>query len=102
MSAPHSLDVLFLTNFSDYCYRSIPAIAQMADALHMRLTILNAYDPAKTSDSEAEQQVNSFYPEADRYAHCRRMAVAGRVVDVVRRHVSLWPTNLLVVPFFRS
>jgi hypothetical protein len=98
MAVPHSLDVLFLTNFSDYCYRCIPAIAQMADALHMRLTILHAYDPAKTRDGDAEMQVNSFYPEADRYSSCRRMAVAGTVVDAVRRHVSLWPTNLLVVP----
>ena len=98
MHAPHSLDVLFLTNFSDYCYRAIPAIAQMADALHMRLTILHAYDPAKISDDEAVKQVHSFYPEADRYSNCRRMAVAGPVVEAVRRHVSLWPTNLLVVP----
>lgn len=98
MNAPHSLDILFLTNFSDYCFRAIPAIAQMADTLNMRLTILHAYDPAKVRDTEAENQVQSFYPEADRYAHCRRMAVAGTVVEAVRRHVSMWPTNLLVVP----
>lgn len=98
MPGPHSLDALFLTNFSDYCYRAIPAIAQMADSLHMRLTILNVYDPAKTSDKKAESQVNSFFPEADRYSHCRRIAVRGTLVEAVRRHVSLWPTNLLIVP----
>lgn len=98
MTGPHSLDALFLTNFSDYCFRSIPAVAQMADSLHMRLTILHVYDPAKSSEKKAETQVNSFFPEADRYSHCRRIAVAGSVIETVRRHLSLWPTNLLIAP----
>ena len=98
MPTPHPLDILFLTNFSDYCFRSIPAIAQMADALKVRLTVMHVYDPKRSSQAEAEGQVQSFFPEADRYAACYRLAVRGPFVSAVKRHLELWPVNLIVAP----
>jgi hypothetical protein len=92
------MDMLFLTNFSDYCFRCIPAIAQMADVLKVRLTILHAYDPAKIRHSSAQEQVNSFFPEADRYVACHRLAVPGPLTQVVKEHLEGWPVDLIVAP----
>lgn len=98
MNSPHPLDILFLTNFSDFCFRSIPAIAQMADTLRVRLTIMHVYDPARCSQASADAQVHSFFPEADRYPACQRLAVPGPLMDAVRRHLETWPVNLIIAP----
>lgn len=98
MSTTHPLDVLFLTNFSDYCFRSIPAVAQMAASLKVRLTIMHAYDPSHSSQKDAEAHLHSFFPEADRYAACQRVAVQGPLIPAVQRHLQEWPVNLLIAP----
>ncbi len=98
MFAPRPLDVLYLTNFSDYCFRTIPAVAQLADVLKIRLTVLHAYDPAKETQSSAAEKVHSFFPEADRYLACNRLAAPGHMVDVVQRHLEGWPVDLIVAP----
>ena len=95
---PHPLDILFLTNFSDFCFRTIPSIAQMADELPVRLTLLNAYDPETTTPRQATETLRSFFPEADRYRSCRRVSVAGPLVSAVRRYLEIWPVNLIVAP----
>lgn len=94
----HPLDILFLTDYSEYCFRSIPAIVRMAEALKVRLTVLNVYDPATSSQASADARVNSFFPDADRYAACHRIAVPGPVIDAVRRHCHAWPVNFMVAP----
>jgi hypothetical protein len=98
MMTPHPLDILFLTNFSDSCFRSIPAVAQMADALKVRLTLMHTYNPEKCSQAEADAKVRSFFPEADRYAACQRVSVPGSLRDAVQRHLDVWPVNLIVAP----
>lgn len=95
---PHPLDILFLTNFSDYCFRAIPSIAQMADSLSVRLTLMHVYDARETNAKEAEDKLGSFFPEADRYRSCLRVAAPGPVVDAVKRHLDVWPVNLIVAP----
>ena len=98
MFAPRPLDVLYLTNFSDYCFRTIPAVAQLADTIKIRLTVLHSYDPAKETQSSAAEKVHSFFPEADRYLACNRLAAPGHMVDVVKRHLEGWPVDLIVAP----
>jgi nucleotide-binding universal stress UspA family protein len=98
MSSTHPLDILFLTNFSDYCFRSIPAVSQMAASLKVRLTLLHAYDAERCSKSEAEAQLRGFFAEADRYAACQRITVAGDLLTAVQRHQREWPVNLIVAP----
>ena len=98
MFAPRPLDVLYLTNFSDYCFRTIPAVAQLADAIKIRLTILHAYDPARETQASAAEKVHSFFPEADRYLACNRLAAPGHMVEVVQRHLEGWPVDLIVAP----
>lgn len=95
---PHPLDILFLTNFSDYCFRAIPAIAQIADSLSVRLTLLHAYDPAVSNAKTVQDMLGSFFPEADRYRSCLRVAMPGPVIDAVKRHLEAWPVNLIVAP----
>jgi hypothetical protein len=98
MFAPRPLDVLYLTNFSDYCFRTIPAVAQLADTIKIRLTVLHAYDPARETQSSAAEKVHSFFPEADRYLACNRLAAPGRMVDVALQHLQGWPVDLIVAP----
>jgi hypothetical protein len=94
----HPLDILMLTNFSDNCYRAIPAIAQLSDVVKVRLTLLHAFDPRKCSQAEADAHIQSFFPEADRFYASRRFAVAGNLMDVIRQHIEEWPVNLIVAP----
>lgn len=99
MSGPtHPLDILFLTNFSDHCFKVIPSIAQMADSLPVRLTLLHAYDSTCTTARQANETLESFFPEADRYRSCRRVVVPAPLIAAVRRHLHVWPVNLVVAP----
>lgn len=98
LRSPHPLDILFLTNFSDYCFRAIPSIAQMADSLSIRLTLMHVYDPARTNVRAAEEKLASFFPEADRFRSCQRVARPGPIIEAVKRHLDVWPVNLIVAP----
>jgi hypothetical protein len=91
------LEVVFLTNFTDFSYRSIPAIAQMADDFAMRLTILYT-TMNRTPSAEDQTKLNSFFPEADAYARCRRMALKGDPVEAVRRLSLMHPVDLMIAP----
>jgi hypothetical protein len=102
-ATPGPLDILFLVNFSDYCFRSIPAIAEMAGTVNVRLTLMHVYEaPAndgnRTAMKQAQARLQSFFPEADRYAACQRITVEGTVWDAVRRHRQMWPVSLIVAP----
>ena len=91
------LEVVFLTNFTDFSYRSIPAIAQMADDFAMRLTIVYA-TMNRTPSVEDRTKLDSFFPEADAYPRCRRMTLKGNPVDAVRRLSLMHPVDLLIAP----
>lgn len=92
------LEVAFLTNFSDTCFRAIPALAQMCDDLALRLTLVHALDPTDGHVDSAEARLRSFFPEADRYPNSRRRVVAGTAVDVVRQLKAEGPLDLVMVP----
>jgi hypothetical protein len=91
-------EILFLTNFSDYCYQVIPSIAQLVDHVSARLTLMHVYDPTCTTAAQAAEPLRSFFPEADRYRACSRVVVAGPVVEAVTRHVAERPVHLIVAP----
>ncbi len=93
-----AMEVVFLTDFTDGCLRSIPAVAQMADDLAMRLTLLHAYDPRAVRQSVAEARLASFFPEADRYAGTRRVAFAGTVVEAALAHSHERLVDLFIAP----
>jgi hypothetical protein len=97
-TSTHPLDILFVTNFSDHCFRVIPSIAQLADSLAVRLTLMHAYDDTCTTARCASETLESFFPEADRYRSCRRIVVPGPLIDAVQRHLQTEPVNLVVAP----
>jgi len=69
--------LLFPTRFSESCFQAIPAVAQWMDDLACSLTIAHVYHPRATNMFDAEQQLRSFFAEADRYSNTRRMLLSG-------------------------
>jgi hypothetical protein len=98
MVRPRPFDVLFLTNFSDSCFRAIPALAQLGDDIDMRLTIVHAIGSGADDRGQLEPKIRSFFPEADLYTSCRRMLVPGTPLDAVRHIRSERPVDLVVAP----
>jgi hypothetical protein len=94
------LEIVFLTNFADYSYRSIPAIAQMADDFAVRLTIVHTICGAHDAGAEADAraQLASFFPEADLYTYCRRILMGGHPVEAVQYLREMQPVDLVIAP----
>jgi hypothetical protein len=90
-------EVLFLSNFSDLSYRSIPALAQMADELDMRITIAHAL-PVDADGSNAKRKLDSFFPEADGYHGTQRLLSSGDVVEMAKWVCSKQQVDLIVAP----
>lgn len=76
-------DVLFLTNFSDACFRATRAVAQMVDEINGRLTILYARDVNRESKASTLEKLHSFFPEADHFRGTRRVLAEGDVISAV-------------------
>lgn len=98
MQSPRPLEVLFLTDFSNASYRSIPALAQMADELEIRLTLFHACDGARESRAAAEAHLRSFFPEASLYHGSQRIVVPGKVIDAVKLLKQEQAIDLIVAP----
>jgi hypothetical protein len=70
------LHLLFATNFSDACYRTASAIAQLAERCPLTLTIVHAVrpdDPVR----ERRRQLDAFMADADLDVDCRRLILEG-------------------------
>ncbi|MEY4581195.1 MAG: hypothetical protein RL701_5898 [Pseudomonadota bacterium] len=85
------MNLLFATRFSEACFQAIRGVAQWMDDVSSSLTILHMYDPRKTNELDAEAQLYSFFAEADRYRHTRRVLVAGSdagrtIADYLKTH----------------
>jgi hypothetical protein len=98
MHATRPFEVLFLTKFSDSSYRAIPALAQMADELDVRITIMHASAPGDITPDRGEEQLASFFPEADHFRASRRIFYRGHVLDGVKKICSEEPVDLVVAP----
>lgn len=100
MKTSQPLEVLFLTNFTDYSYQSIPAIAQMADDFVIHLTIAHVIPSTANPSAEAQArtQLMSFFPEADYYAGTERCLLRGNPVEALLRLAHSQPVNLLIAP----
>lgn len=92
------LELLFLTNFSDACFHATRAVAQLADDLELRLSILYAYDPKQEERRAAQEKIDSFFPEADRFRVCNRLLAEGDVIAAVSRLQSSRRIDLVVAP----
>ena len=96
-SSVRPFEVLFLTDFSDSCFRAIPALAQLGDDIDIRLTILHAHGEAPRSRA-LETNLNSFFPEADHYTGCRRLLMSGTPLEAVKQLQAEGPIDLIVAP----
>jgi hypothetical protein len=75
MMHDHSaLRILFPTSFSDPCFRTARAISQLADTLHISLTITHVVTPGANVRAK-RRELNSFMAEADHYDSCSRVLI---------------------------
>lgn len=98
MRNDRELEILFPTSFSDSCFRIIPAVAQFVDELRARVTLLHVYDRRKSNRVEAEEQLQSFFAEAEHYGACRRIVTDGDAVEVVEKFSKQERVDLIVAP----
>ncbi len=98
MHAHRDLEILFPTNYSDSCYRAIPAVAQLAAELRVRVTLLHAYDSRRVTRRQAEEQIHSFFAEAAHYGDCRRVVAEGPVLSAIQSFTERNSFDLLMVP----
>lgn len=96
MQPARPLDVLFLVDFSDFAFRCIPLLAELADTLAIRLELLHVC--AEGEEAAAKERLNSFFPEADRYSDTTRVVDSGRLHEVVARRCARAPVGLIVAP----
>ena len=92
------LRILFPTSFSDSCFRTARAIAQLADTCRISLTITHVAKPGEGNTS-LRRELDSFLAEADHYDSCRRLLVESD--DAIQSIAELceWePYDLVVVP----
>jgi nucleotide-binding universal stress UspA family protein len=68
------LRILFPTSFSDACFRTSRAIAQLADRRRVSLTIAHVARPGSLTIG-THRDLDSFMAEADHYDNCRRILV---------------------------
>lgn len=90
--------IVFATNFSDACYRAIPAVASWVDTLKARLTILHVCDPKRYSPRASEAYLKSFFAEADLFCNCERVLKLGTPYEGIAEYAEKHPGALLVLP----
>lgn len=90
--------LLFPTSFSDACFKTIPVLSEWMDDPNTQLTILHVYDAKKTKRMQVEQQLHSFFAEADQYGRCQRLLVSGNPEDTILEHCRQTPYDLIFVP----
>jgi nucleotide-binding universal stress UspA family protein len=98
MQTSRPFEILFLTDFSNASYRTIPAMAQLADELDIRLTLLHACTDGKTSVAEGEAKLRSFFPEAAYYQGTQRVVLSTDVLSAVKQVRREQPVDLVVAP----
>lgn len=98
MQNTRPLELVFLTNFADYSYQSIPAIAQMADDFAVHLTIVHTMEGEREICDDAYLKLQSFFSEADLYADCTRRLMDGDPVQAVQRLMETQPVDLVIAP----
>ncbi|MEO6758542.1 MAG: universal stress protein [Saprospiraceae bacterium] len=88
------LNILFSTNFSDSCFRAIRAVAQIADAFAIQLTIShsNRLHPVSQRD------LHSFFAEADHFSECRRVALEGPPAESIAAFARREKFDLIIAP----
>jgi len=89
MSTSKELRILFPTSFSDACFRTIRAVAQLADSCEVKLTIAHVAKEGCPSFAKTRDELQSFFAEASHYGFCRRVLLQGdpvrEIAELARR-----------------
>ena len=88
------LNILFPTNFSDSCFRAIRAVAQLADAFDIRLTIAHA----TRCQQPPHRDIQSFFAEADHFDECRRITMEGAPAETIAELARQEQFDLIIAP----
>jgi len=94
MHEPYDLKLLFATAFNDGCFRAIRAVAQMADAFPLSLTIAHVANEQHSSLRE----LNSFFAEADHYLSTERVRLQGSPAKVLAEYACRGNYDLILAP----
>jgi hypothetical protein len=70
------LRILFPTNFSDACFRTARALAQLADTCRVHVTIAHVAKPGDAA-IRTRRELHSFLAETDHYDRCHRVALTS-------------------------
>ncbi len=97
MSNTNPRNFLFLTNFTEPCFRTIPAVADWIGNQDCKLTILHVYD-SRRRRREREGHLQSFFAEADRYLHCERKLLEGNPASVLQEYVRRTRHDIVFAP----
>jgi hypothetical protein len=98
MKTKNPTNLLFLTNFSEPCFRSIPSVAEWMDSDQRCLTILHVHGPGKAPEADAQRQLRSFFAEADRYSSCERVLLSGPPGRVITDYCRQTKPDLVFAP----
>jgi hypothetical protein len=90
--------LLFLTNFSEACFQSIPTLAEWMDREDGHLTLLHVHAPGQLNEDAARKAMRSFFAEADRYARCERVLLAGDPAGVALDYCRRTRPDLVFAP----
>jgi hypothetical protein len=88
------LKVLFATKFTDACFGAIRAVAQLADAFRVSITIAHV----GAEDAHSGGELRSFFAEADHYESCRRVQLQGTTPAAVAEFVRKGSFDLILAP----
>ena len=98
MQRTSELRVLFPTAFSDACFRTSRAIAQLADLCRVSLTIAHVAKPG-TITVQTRRELDSFLAEADHYDNCHRVLIeASDPVEALKELADRTEFDLIMAP----
>jgi hypothetical protein len=90
MHSTTDLRILFPTSFSDACFRTTRAIAQLAESCTVSLTVAHVVQPGADT-LKKRRELDSFMGEADHYDECRRILIesndpAEAIAELTRKN----------------
>lgn len=98
MHCTTDLRILFPTSFSDSCFRTARAIAQLADTCRINLTIAHVVKTG-TGDARTRRELDSFMAEADHYDSCQRvLAESDDAIQSIAAMCESGRFDLIVAP----
>ena len=98
MQTTPELRILFPTSFSDACFRTSRAVAQLADTCGVQLTIAHVAKPG-AANIATRRELDSFMAEADHYDHCRRVLIeASDAVEAIGELCDRETFDLVLAP----